>query len=325
MLFNLYKSNSPIMHVLTVMIAVVLWLPIFGNPQWTPSINEGSALYNEFICGMFSSVWGTQLVAFALMLIEAFLLLRIDLKFIIVENKTILPPLFFVLVVSSLAPNYNLLPVLVANLFFMLAMTKILDSEQMYEMPKQYFESGLLIGIGTLFFPPLVATMFFVFASQFVIRFFKMRDFLAAILGYITPFVFYLFGMFMTDQTDAFFDRMSQISLTQAFTIELSVVQYGAICFSCLIVFFALFTMSQCIRMYKVTTRKYFSLFFWLILLTVAAFFVIPSSGMTLLVFAAIALSFIATLYFMEIRHNAMAEILFLLIIVSAFLIVYFQ
>lgn len=325
MLFNLYKSNSPVMHVLTVLIAVALWLPIFGNPQWTPSITEGSVFYNDVICGIFSSVWGTQLVAFALMLIEAFLLLRIDLKFIIVESKTILPPLFFVLVVSSLARNYNLLPVLSANFFFMWAMTKILDSEHMYEMPKQYFESGLLIGIGSLFYPPLVATMLFVFATQFVIRFFSIREFMASVLGYIMPFIFYLFGMFMTDRTSDFFDRMSQITMTQEFTVSISIVQYGAICYSALIILLALFTMSQCIRMYKVTTRKYFSLFFWLILLSVAAFFAIPCSGMTLLVFVAIALSFIATLYFMEIRHNALAEILFLLIIVSAFLIVYFQ
>lgn len=325
MLFNLYKSNSPAMHVLTVLIAVVLWLPIFGNPQWMPSISEGSAFYNEYICSLFANVWGTQLVAFALMLIEAFLLLRIDLKFIIVENKTILPPLFFVLTVSSLAPNYNLLPVMLANLFFMFAMMRILDSERMYGMSKPYFESGLLIGIGSLFYPPLVATMFFVFATQFVIRFFNMREFLASILGYITPFAFYLFGMFMTDQPTVFFERMSQVSLTQAFTINLNIVQYSAIGFSVLVIILALFTMSQCIRMYKVTTRKYFSLFFWLTLLSVATFFVIPCSGLTLLVFAAISLSFIASLYFMEIRHNAIAEILFLLIIVSAFLIVYFK
>ena len=146
---------------------------------------------------------------------------------------------------------------------------------------------------------------------------------LALVLGFVLPFGFYLFGMFMTDQQGLFWDRMKQFFETQDFTLNLSIVQIAAICYMALIVLIELVVMSQYIRMYKVTTRKYFMLFFWLIIISVAGFFLIPCAGLTMLVFVAISLAFITSLYFMQIRRNAVGEILFLLLIISSFLVVY--
>ena len=325
MLLKLYKSNSPVMHLFTIIVAALLWLPIFCNPQWTPPIAEGSVLYRDLQGWLLPNPWVSQMIAFALMLIEAFLLLRIDLRFIIVEDKVIMPPLFFVLIISLFSRNYNLLPALLGNLFLLMAMVRTLDSERVPEQKRLYFEAGLLIGIGTLLFPPLVAMTLFVFATQFIMRFFDIREFLASVLGFVVPFVFYLFGMFMIDEPAQFWQRMEQIGITQHFTVKLSIVQYSAVGFMALFTLVALLTMTQYIRMYKVTTRKYFTLFIWLIIISVVGFFLIPCAGLTMAVFPAMSLAFIASLYFMQIRRNALGELAFLLLIISTFLMVHFQ
>ncbi|MBR5958602.1 MAG: hypothetical protein IKZ99_09585 [Salinivirgaceae bacterium] len=325
MLLKLYKSNSPVMHLFTIIVAALLWLPIFCNPQWTPPIAEGSVLYRDLQGWLLPNPWVSQMIAFALMLIEAFLLLRIDLRFIIVEDKVIMPPLFFVLIISLFSRNYNLLPALLGNLFLLMAMVRTLDSERVPEQKRLYFEAGLLIGIGTLLFPPLVAMTLFIFATQFIMRFFDIREFLASVLGFVVPFVFYLFGMFMIDEPAQFWQRMEQIGITQHFTVKLSIVQYSAVGFMALFTLVALLTMTQYIRMYKVTTRKYFTLFIWLIIISVAGFFLIPCAGLTMAVFPAMSLAFIASLYFMQIRRNALGELAFLLLIISTFLMVHFQ
>ena len=313
------------MHLFTIIVAALLWLPIFCNPQWTPPIAEGSVLYRDLQGWLLPNPWVSQMIAFALMLIEAFLLLRIDLRFIIVEDKVIMPPLFFVLIISLFSRNYNLLPALLGNLFLLMAMVRTLDSERVPEQKRLYFEAGLLIGIGTLLFPPLVAMTLFVFATQFIMRFFDIREFLASVLGFVVPFVFYLFGMFMIDEPAQFWQRMEQIGITQHFTVKLSIVQYSAVGFMALFTLLALLTMTQYIRMYKVTTRKYFTLFIWLIIISVAGFFLIPCAGLTMAVFPAMSLAFIASLYFMQIRRNALGELAFLLLIISTFLMVHFQ
>lgn len=313
------------MHLFTIIVAALLWLPIFCNPQWTPPIAEGSVLYRDLQGWLLPNPWVSQMIAFALMLIEAFLLLRIDLRFIIVEDKVIMPPLFFVLIISLFSRNYNLLPALLGNLFLLMAMVRTLDSERVPEQKRLYFEAGLLIGIGTLLFPPLVAMTLFVFATQFIMRFFDIREFLASVLGFVVPFVFYLFGMFMIDEPAQFWQRMEQIGITQHFTVKLSIVQYSAVGFMALFTLVALLTMTQYIRMYKVTTRKYFTLFIWLIIISVAGFFLIPCAGLTMAVFPAMSLAFIASLYFMQIRRNALGELAFLLLIISTFLMVHFQ
>ena len=325
MLLRLYKSNSPVMHLFTVVVAALLWLPIFSNPQWTPPVTDGSVLYQDLQGWLLPNPWTSQMIAFALMLVEAFLLLRIDLRFIIVEDKVIMPPLFFVLIISLFSRNYNLLPALLGNLFLMMAMMRTLGSERIPEQKRLYFESGLLIGIGSLFYPPLVAMMLLIFATQFVMRFFDIREFLASVLGFVVPYIFYLFVMFMMDQPEVFWDRLSMIFDTQHFTVKLSVVQYSAVGFMALFTLVALVTMTQYIRMYKVTTRKYFSLFIWLIIISIIGFFAIPCAGLTIVVFPAMSLAFIASLYFMQIRRNAVGELAFLLLIISTFLVVYFQ
>ena len=323
MLLRLFKSNSPVMHLFTVAVAVLLWLPVISNTDWQPAITDGTILFHNLRQMLLPNYWTAQMIAFLLMLIEAFMLQRIDLKFIIVEDKVITPPLFFILIISMLAQSYNILPVMLANLLFMLTIMRTFDSEHLPEQKRYYFESGLLLGIGALLYPPLTAMLLFVIATQFVVRFFDIREFLALVLGFVLPFGFYLFGMFMTDQQGLFWDRMEQFFETQDFTLNLGIVQIAAICYMALIVLIELVVMSQYIRMYKVTTRKYFMLFFWLIIISVAGFFLIPCAGLTMLVFVAIALAFITSLYFMQIRRNAVGEILFLLLIISSFLMVY--
>lgn len=324
MLLRLFKNNSPIMHLFTIIIAVLLWLPVFRNPEWVPTVTDTSFLNCNFNA-LFGSAWIGQLIAFGLMLIEAFFLLRIDLKFMLVEERTIMPPLFFVLIVSVLANSHSLISVLVANAFFIITLLQILDSNRNPDQYKRYFESGLSLGIAAVIYPPITAMLFFLFSTLFVLRYFNIREFFASILGFVVPFIFFLFYMFMTDRTPEFFTNISRIAAQQDINTSLTIVQYSGIIFFALLAVVGGATMTNYIRMYKVTTRKYFSLFIWMTVLSILAFFLIPCSTLTLLTPAAIALTFIITLFFTKTRYNAFKEILFGLILISSFLVVYFR
>ena len=116
------------MHLFTVAVAVLLWLPVISNTDWQPAITDGTVLFHNLRQMLLPNYWTAQMIAFLLMLIEAFMLQRIDLKFIIVEDKVIMPPLFFVLIISMLAQSYNILPVMLANLLFMRTIMRTFDS-----------------------------------------------------------------------------------------------------------------------------------------------------------------------------------------------------
>ncbi len=312
------------MHFLTVIIAISLWLPIFGNPYWEPTIKSGSVVYYGLCQNTGLSAWTLQLIAFGLMLVEAFSLMLIDLRFIIMEKKTIMPPLFFVLIVSTLSVEHDLLPVMLANGFFILSMSKVLDTERHPNQSVFYFESGLFLGLATIIFPAVLAMMFVVFATQFILRYFDIREFLAAILGFVVPFLFYLAIMFLLNRADEFFDRIMRVFESADFNLDISMVQYVAIGYSALFILISILTMQQSIRIYKVSTRKYFALFIWLIITSIAAFFLLPCANIAILVFASIALTFIASMFFNEIHRKVIGEILLWLLIISAFLIIYF-
>jgi len=258
------------------------------------------------------------------MIVEAFALMMIDWKFIIMEKKTIMPPLFFILIVSTLAIEHDLAPVMLANGLFLLSMSKVLDNERHPDQAVFYFESGLLIGLASIIFPSILAMMIVVFVTQIVLRYFNIREFLASILGFVVPSLFYMAIMFLLNRTNDFFEHAMHIFESAEFTLGLNMVQYIAIGYSLFFVLISILAMQQSIRIYKVSTRKYFMLFIWLILDSIAAFFLLPCANITVLVFASIALSFIASMFFIEVHKKVIGEIMFCLLIISAFLIVYF-
>jgi hypothetical protein len=317
MLLRLFKSNHPFVLILIAFVAVALWLPVLINSQWQPAMTSGTQLYTNIVGRYIPNQWVQQLIALVLMMIEAFFLIRINFRHIFIEAKTYLPTFFFVLIASVLARYQAMLPVLLANVFFLFAINRSFEFEKDSNQFKRYFESGFFVGLGTLLYSPLCFYLFLIAITLFTLRYFNLREFISLVLGFITPIVFHAFYLFMGNQTEVLINEVVLLFVKMAIPFQLNLVQMvSAIVFG-FIVLTAIFSGIGHVRGRKISSRKYFGLFFWLFFLSILYFLIIPAAGFSSICFVSLALAFILPAYFIDLKVKIWAEVSFDLLVFS--------
>jgi hypothetical protein len=323
MLFRLFKSNHPFILILVAFVAIALWFPVLLNPHWQPSANSGTQLYNVLVNQNIPDLWTQQLIALVLLLIEAFFLIRINFNHIIVETKTYLPTIFFVFITSSLARYQNMLPVILANIFFLFAINRSFEFEKGTHQFKRYFESGLYVGLGSLIYSPLCFYLFLMIVTLFTLRYFNLREFISLITGFITPIAFYATYLFLTDQIEVIPNEYILLFVKMPSPIKFNIVQLvSAIVFG-FISLLAVFSGLGQVRNRKISTRKYFGLFFWLLLLSVMVFMLIPAAGYSSICLLGLALAFLLPAYFIDLKVKIWAEVSFDILIACILVFVF--
>ncbi len=324
MLLKLFRSNHPVLLIFMAFIAGLLWLPVIINPQWEPLEMAGTSLYKSMVDGILPHVWYQQLLALLLMVMEAYFLIRLNFKYIFIETKTYLPTVFFIFITSVFAKNQLMLPVLLANLFFLFAIDRSFEFEKESNQFKRFFESGLFIGLGSLFYSPLTFYMLLIFLTLFTIRYFNWREFVSIVLGYATPLVFYMVYLLFNNRFEIVVNEYILLFVTNPVHTKISIpFLISAIVFA-FFAFVAIFSVANRVRMRKISTRKYFSLFFWLFALAVIFYIFVPAAGFSTICFISLALSIIFALFFVDVRNKIWGEVSFTMVILSIISLIYF-
>jgi len=328
MLLKLFKSNNPSVIFLIPLVGVILWIPaLFNIPihHQTASVENTTFVFNWLFKLMSFHPKASVILALIIVIIEAYMLIGLNLKYIFIENKTYLPSLLFVIFASIFSSYQMLHPLLIANFFILLAIEKTFIFEKSTNKLKRYFEGGFLLGLGTLIYPNIFVFIVVIWLTQIILRAFNWREWLTSILGLITPFVFYLAILFLRGGMDGLFQKLGLLVFSPIEKLQFSFYSAVAVGFIVLIIVLSMLIGFQAVSAKKISTRKYFSLFFWFTLYVIALFFTHPSFGLELTVTLAIPLSMICSVFFIEIRSKWISEVIFALTILSIFVIIWFQ
>lgn len=326
MLFKLFKSNHPTVIFLIPILGVLLWAPSLfnlGNHANSVEFETTTWLYN-WLLGLFSFYPKVSIIfALILLIIQAYIIIRLNFKYMFVDSKTYLPSIFFVLFGSMFAAYQTLHPLLIANVFLLLALDKALLIEKSKNHFKRYFESGFLLGIGVLLYPNLYILIFVVWLTMFYLRTFNWREWFSSVLGLITPLLFYVTILFFTDTTHVLFSKVSSLFMGRAIELVLSQYSLIGIAFLLFVAVIATVSGARVVGLKKISSRKYYSLFFLMSLGIVAAVLLHPALGYELIIALAIPLSIICSVFFTDIRSKWAGEVLFTLTLVSVFAIIW--
>lgn len=182
MIFNLIKSRQPINYFLFPLIVIALWVPAFlsAPPHQFSNLMPFYELLMQFIGDgtTFSLAVGIFLVV-----IEGFLLnYIIDLHKILPERNNLVA--FFYVIFCSihtafLYPN----PVIVANLFLILALGQLLMIYNQKNVLKEVFNASLLIGVASLFYFPSLFLVVLIWSACLTIRPFEWRNYIVSLFG----------------------------------------------------------------------------------------------------------------------------------------------
>ena len=278
MIVRFLKKDNPLLIPLLFIAAFLLWINEIVNPQFVPGVFEKDPmpLYQIIMMIPVKASWWISIIACIFVLFQGFLLNNLSSKFRLIEEGTYLPGIIYVLCVSSFHQLHQLNPLLFANFFLLFSLHVIFPTYRIEKTIDPFFISMFLISIGSLFYFPLIFFAIAMFYFMLNTRSFYWREWLVAILGLITPYIFAFSVFFMYGKTLTLIHVILQQIASNASLIALD-FRYLAF-----FIFFSLIMITGSFYLYrnilkKVVTRKYYSLLFFFWLLTFTMYVMFPS------------------------------------------------
>ena len=316
MILRIFKSIQPTTIVLIFVFGGLIWLRSIISPSEIVFSFEADPMPLAQLLYRFlpANTILSSILAFFLWMIHSFLLVRLNTKFVFLEERSFLPAFFFILGSGIFLPLQRMNPVIISSLLLLFAIERIFISNRQVKTVFSFFDAGLLIGIGSLFYANFIFYFAIVWLGLVLIRPFKWREWLSSVIGLVTPFVFTASYYYLRndDIIDFFNQCIRNINLPFEYVyFDLPVIIY--LSYTGILIVVASFQMIRVFSTKKVSSRKFFKLVFWVFILTIGFYFAIPSASIELLIFLFIPVSYLLTNFFLGVKTRWLGEILFLI------------
>lgn len=144
--------------------------------------------------------WVYAVVAFLLLFTQATLINRISIRQKMLPRPNFLPGMAFLLI-STLFPEWNHFSApLLVNTLLMFAFHRMINLYNAYRPAAEIFNIGLIMGLISLLYQPAVVYIILIPITLFIMRPFRVREWVIGILGITTPYYFLALEPLITNQ-----------------------------------------------------------------------------------------------------------------------------
>jgi hypothetical protein len=314
-MLKIFKGTGPGVILLIIIALAAMWISAFLEPKLpSPAIYEMRPMPLYAIIKMVvgqSPVPGV-IISFVILSIMLFLMVHFNTTIFFINERTFLPAILYLLL-SSLFPQYQVLnPVLPSVVFLMLAIMRILDSYRKPGIAYNFFEAGLMIGIGSLFYANLIWFGLLVFIGIALLRTGNIKEIAVGVLGLATPFIL-TFGLFYVLGKDLalFMEDISENMFGYSSVYDFSRLTITAIIFIGLAIIVSITYLLIGINSKKIKARKTFSILLWGFFLSLILYFALPSMSVEIIWITAVPASYFLAHYFVFVRKKLIPEIIF--------------
>jgi hypothetical protein len=325
MLLRQFKGTGPGTIFLIIVTLLAVWASAFIKLQGHFSLYfdlDPMPLY-----GILSYLIGTNPlpgIIFTLLLVSlmAFLMVNLNTNIFFINERTFLPALIYILL-SGLFPQYQLLnPAIIAAMFLTLAIRRIVEAYRIQGTAYNFFDAGILIGIGSLFYANLIWFGLLVIVGIALLRTWNIKEIAISVIGLVTPFIltfgiYYVLGKDIKNLLSLLEYNLLGKSTSYTFT-RLTVV---AVTFAGLSTLVSIIYLLMLMNTKKITSRTTFSLLLWVFLIAMGVYFMVPSVSVEIVWLAGIPVSYFWAHYFVFIKKKLVPEIFFSLFFVFILLI----
>jgi hypothetical protein len=207
MIIHFYQKHFSTQFVVYLLFAVLLWLDVIIFPVKPPVIADPTPVYAGLAAVTNHIPRPVQtILAFLLILIQAFIFNEVMIRHKIIARNTFLPALIYI-VLMSYSPLVQILhPVVIANLFLIFSFNLILGLYLKPEPYKEIFNATFLIALASFFYLPALAFIILFWVALLVYRISAAREWIISLSGLIAPYLFVLFYYYWTDSLGVFFN-----------------------------------------------------------------------------------------------------------------------
>lgn len=261
-------------------------------------------------------------LAAILVYVQALLFNRIVNTFNILGKSTFLPALLFVVCSSVFTPFLMLSPPLVCNFILLFLVYKILLEYKKFNSIATFFDLGLVIAIGTILYFPFILFLLLLWASLSALKPFNWREWLSALLGFLTIVFFLGVYYFWNDRLLDFYDIWKPLSNKFPFYIRINVFDYIVLFPIVIVMMLAFFQIRQNFFKSYVLVRKFFQVLIFIFLIASVSFYLKSDYRVNHFMLCVIPVATLLSYFFTNAKRKWIYESLFLIIIVF---ILYFQ
>jgi hypothetical protein len=319
MLLRFLSDNRLPTAVFIFLIAFLLWLPGFLSPE-TTAFNfpvKAMPLYDIVSDLLKAKVLASKIIAFLFILFQGFLVVRLNVKFILIQQRTFLPALFFLLLVSFYFPHLQFSKYLFGSMAILLILDILFSSYKKETHSWKFFEAGLVLGIAALFYARIIYFFPFIWITQLILRPPSWREWIFPVVGFMVPVIFvlavrFLIGLDPWAIGEIFYDNLNNFYFSFRFILPYIIISS----FIFIIVVLASGYMLRVYQFRKIYIRNYYLVFFWLFLLSLILFAFLTRFDPGVIYVTAIPVSFLLSNYFINARKSWGNRLLFTLLIV---------
>lgn len=314
MLIRFFRRSYLIHYVTLTILSLLLFIPaIIGNhPAAVTKIDMVAPAW-----GLLLELTNNHSMLLVILQIVIFFLGAIFLnvtleKYDLTPNNS-LTPAFIMIVFGSHYSGLSIPnPVIISSIFLIAVLYLLFSIYLEVDAFGKIFYSGFLIAIASFFYFPLVFFMAFVFLTFVIYRLNKWRDWVIALMGFFTPYLFYFMYAFWFDKLPGtlikyshFFSHLFILQSPVSFTISEYIIFAG------MLFFFlpAAFKLTATINDNLITVRKRYWSVFWFVIVSIFVFIISWFEGMYYPEFLLIGIAIVITYYLSSLKRLFWFEI----------------
>jgi hypothetical protein len=325
MILRIFKGTSPGVILLIIITLLGVWTGAFLNPL----INSVSLYETDPmpLYGLLKMIIGNNplagvIISFLLLSLLAIILVNLSSTVFFISERTFLPALICILF-CAMFPQYQILnPVLPAAFFLIMAIKRIMDSYHEPGIAYSFFDAGIFISTGSLFYANLIWFGVLLMIGIALIRTWNLMEVTISVIGLVTPYflafgIYYIFGKDLSDLISSVGNNL--FGKSEAFSFQwLTLV---TIILTGIIVIASIAYLTRIMNSKKIKLRKAFTLVIWMFIIAVLIYFVLPSVSVEIVWITSIPVSYFISYYFVLTKKRLVSRILFFLFFVLVLVI----
>jgi hypothetical protein len=315
MFYRVIQKNTLLPFVLLPFFLVLAWGKLLF-------FTEGDAISHDMAMPLFDmlneKIKGHTLIASLITLFMAFWVMfglnRFNSRYVLLKKQSMITGILYLIIVSGYTYIQQLHPVWFFVPLMVIAIDKLFKGASVKEASVHVFNATFLVTLGSLFYGKAIYFVPMVWMIMILLNIFTLRNFLASLLGLITPLAI-TFGVYLVinqqkEVINLFIENLLTPSSFFNHTIYSKVYNGIIVAF----ILFSTIVLLSKINQMKILTRKLNRVFVWIVIyaLLLAA---TPFFSMEIIPVIALGAAYLLAHYFESLKKAFWQELIFTILI----------
>ncbi|MCT4616328.1 MAG: DUF6427 family protein [Marinifilaceae bacterium] len=326
MLLKYSKTRAPYFILFLVLVCLLILANNFGFIINEVKIPETLSSHSLFYDWMLSQNFFVNIALGIVMILEAIFLSRLNYKYRFIKERTSLPSIVFIVLISSTVIKNGFSPILFSILFILLTLDKLFSIYKSSKSVPSAFEAGFMLGIASLVYLPISCFILWLLVSLLVLNIYQIKAYFASILGFVSPFML-AYTVMLYKEIDVF-DLLNNLDFvfTEKFQLpNLNYFQISYLAFILIITFISIFHVLNAYDEKKNSSRKYLLILLCFFILSVIIDFVFKNLIKENILLSFIPLTYILCHYFQLRKHKWLPELYYSCFVLLGVLVLIFS